>query len=417
MHTRPTSIATAFAVGCLVLAACGGDDATPAVTDPPPATDRATTATPDAAPDAAPATGAATTGPAETDPPATTRSPAPTTTAPVSFDLATLPELIERSLLATTDATIAPLEIARRLLGFPYDIPVPEGSTLYEASVDPGFYDDGDHFSFSYLAVAPGGVVPDIDITLDDNGPGSVQIIEIWDPIMAGLGFGRQNSTASDPGEPGGPNSINHVYTTPEPQGIFNGVPGEVQPVFVWSTEDLNGWSYRSEVEMLAGYQVDVAIATAPGAGVPIPIVAGLLELMPVPEGLALSDADVDLRRRSPDSYDADLGLVYLSVFLEWEAAPGALGALLDFYGDPAGVFADEALLMAGEDDFFDPGTIVRTEWTEYGSTGHRLGLLLLQRYGATLGIEAGSDPSAPIRISLQVQIDPAAGPLTPPPG
>ena len=413
---RILSIGVVVGLG-LAAAACGGgsDDDTSTATDPPAVTSDTTTA---------PAsTESVTTEPVGTEPveetPATD-PPAPTTTEapapePVSFDLTALPDLFADAVRATTDPTISPLSVAQQLIGFPLEIPVPEGSLLYSFSVDPSFGVDGNRFDFGYDAVGPGGVVPDIDITLEDNGPGSLQIIEIWDSIMAALGFERNNSTASDPGDPGGPNSVNHVYVPAAPAGVFNGVPGEVAPVFVWSTEDLNGWSYSADREMLAGYNIDVDIETAPDAGVPVPIVNALVDLLTLPDGLTMSEASVDLRSRTASSFDADKGLNYLEVRIEWEAAPDRLDEIIDFFADTAAMFPDEQLLMPGEDDFFEPGTITRTEWYDYGTSDKWLDLLLLQRYGAMLQINASTDGTEPMTISFSLVADEVAPPLAMP--
>ena len=416
MRTRAIS-GTALVVGiCLIGAACGGDssDSTPA-TDPPPAGTQApeqtTPVTADAPDETAPEP-ATTDAPLVTDPPPATDPPPPATTEPpapepATFDLTTLPGLIDIADQATTDPTITPLSIAQQMIGFPFEIPVPDGSTLYE--VEAGLWTTDETtstYEFSYDAVAPGGEVPDIDITIDGNGPGSEQIKEIWDPIMAELGFERKNSTASDPGDPGGPNSVNHVYVAADPTGSFNGVPGEVAPVFVWSTEDINGWSYSPEREPLSGYSIDVEADTVPTAGIPIPLVTAVLEQIPIPDGLTLSDVAVDFYGRSTDSFDAEKGLHYIDVYVEWEAPADQLDAVVAFYSDPIALFTDEAIMMAGEESFFDEGMIERTEPSNYDVADQRLGLLLLQRYEGTLGIDAGDGDDEPMSVSVDFEIN-----------
>jgi len=407
---------------CLVAAACGGGsgDATPATTAPE-ASDRSTPA-----PTQAPATPSV--DPPTTDEPAATaptvtEAPAPTTTQapapePVSFDLTTLPELIVLADRATTDPAISPLSIAQQLIGFPYEIPVADGSTLLRFNARlTSTSEDRSTFEFGYEAIAPGGVVPDVDITLDDNGPGSVEIIETFDPIMAELGFERKNSTASDPGDPGGPNSVNHVYRIDDPGGVFNGVPGEVSPVFIWSREDITGGSYSTDREVLAGYGIDLDVDVTPDAAVPIPILHTLLPNVPVPDGLVLSGARVDFRSRTPDSFFADKGLNYIAISLEWEGPAELLEAVIAFYENPSTVFSDVALLMAGEDDFFAEGTIAPTELTDYDVASKRLELLLLQRYEATLGIDASDDEVEPMTVFFDLEINLVAPQLALPTG
>jgi hypothetical protein len=368
------------------------------------------------------ATSAATNPPA-TDPPATD----PPVTEPVTtdppvpevpeFELDTLPGLIDEAVQATSDPSISPLSIAQQLIGFPIEIPVPAGSTLLELSADPWFSADGVLFDFTYHAVAPGGAVPDIDINADDSGPGSVQVTEIWDPIMTALGFERNGRTGSDPGDPGGPNSVNHVYIPADPIGFYNGVPGELDPVLIWSSEDINGWAYSAEREELAGYTIDIGIETAPGAGVPIPLVNALLEQFPIPDGLTLNDTSVDLRSRPESSFDADKGLFYVDVYIEWTAPAGMFDAVVEFYSDTATIFTDPATLMAGEDDFFNQGTIEFTEWYTYGDADQRLEILLLQRYGGSLGIEVSPDGTTPMTLSFDLELNHIAPPLALPEG
>lgn len=419
MHTRKTVSIGSVAVIGLIGAACGGgsDESAPAA-DSAGTTTTATTTT-DAADDSlpsateAPATSSTeqppATDPAPTRPPST--EPAATTTTeaplpePVTFDLATLPDLIALADQATIDPTVSPLAIVQQMVGFPFAIPVPEGSTLYTASA--GFRTET--FDFGYRAIAPGGAVPDIDINLDDNGPGSVEIIEIWDPVMAQLGFERNNSTASDPGDPGGPNSVNHVYTAAEPATVINGVAGELSPVFVWSDEDLTGGSYSDDREILAGYRIDFDFDVVSGQGIPIPIVNALLEQLPLPDGLALREISVDLNQRAPDAYLADRGLNYISMRITWEAPADLLDDVITFYTEPATLFADESTLMAGEEDWTDEGTIERTGLADYGTGSKRLALLLVQRYEATLGIDASSDDVQPMSLTFSVDINPIA--------
>lgn len=417
MNTRTTINIGLTAVIGLIVAACGGgsDDSTPAADSADAPSVDATETIDDTTPSAtdAPATPSTeqstATDPAPTDPPST--EPAVTTTTeapapePVSFDLTTLPDLIAQADQATTDPSISPLLIAQQMVGFPFEVPVPEGSTVYEVSAGFRF----ESFNFGYRAIAPGGVVPDIDINLDDNGPGSVEIIETWDPIMAELGFERNNSTASDPGDPGGPNSVNHVYTTADRAVVINGVPGELSPLFVWSDEDLTGGSYSDEREILAGYRIDFDFDAPGESGIPIPLAHALLGQLPIPDGLVLSEISVDLDQRSPDAFFADKGLNYIRVRIAWEAPADLLDTVIAFYSEPGGLFPDESVLMAGEENWLEEGTIERTELTDYGADSKQLALLLVQRYEARFGIDASSDGEQPMRVSFDVEVNPVA--------
>lgn len=356
----------------------------------------------------------------ETVVPATDVTDVPTTDASVTstaFDLATLPALIANAETAISDPTITPLGVAQAAIGFPYDIPVLDGSTLAGFSGALTSHDaDGDGYSFGYWAIAPDGTVPDIDVTLADNGPGSAQIVDVWDPIMQALGFERTNSTASDPGDPGGPNSVNHVFVATSPERSFNGVDGEVSPVFVWSDEDITGASYRGG-DALGGYRVNLEVSTAASAGIPFPIVNALLDVLPRPDGLIISGISIDLRTRESSAFDADKGLTYITVHLEWEAPAEMLDRVVAFYADPQAVFTDGPTIFAGEADFFDDGSIVAGGLTDYDGTDKRLSLILLQRYAATLGIDASDDGVQPMTISFDLSIDSIAPELALPAG
>jgi hypothetical protein len=262
--------------------------------------------------------------------------------------------------------------------------------------------------------IAPGGTIPDVDIDLDDNGPGSVQIIEIWDPIMSEIGYERKNSTTSDPGDPGGPHTVNHVYVPTEVAATdVNGSPAEIGTVFVWGDEDITGASYRSdELPLLGGYVVDLS-ADVDADVVPVPLLAALLDTMPVPDGATFTNGTIRLNPRSPDSFDAEQGLNYVEITLEWDAAPGATpDELATFYTD-AGFDGDT--LFPGEESFFAEGTYETGEVSTYGDTDYRLPVLFLMRYDGVLSLSASSDAGDPAEITYRVTLNPTDTVLAPP--
>ena len=408
----------------LALTACGGGDDEPAARPADTTTSVETTGltsdttaptTTAPAPTTTAAAGATTAPPVATDPATTaapTTVPAP---EPVAFDLASLPTLVEQ--LADLTA-LDPLEYAMAL-GFPIEVGVPDGSTLYrvDATVDARETDAGpiNEVDTAYSVIAPGGTIPDVDIELDDNGPGSVQVTEVWDPIMTALGYERTNSTASDPGDPGGPNSVNHVYVpTPAAATDVNGVPADIGTVFVWADEDLTGASYDSSNPPLqGGYRIDLSADVGPDA-VPVPILAAIIDAMPVPDGATLTDAALRIQPRSPDSFDADKGPNYLDVTIEW-AAPAGMGPddLAAFYTDEAS-FDGEALIAA-EVPLSGEGPYRLAEVAAYGDTDYRLALLLVQRYGGWLSLAAPYEAGDPAEISYHVTLNPTDTELAPP--
>lgn len=394
-----TRLISTVAAVSVTLAACGGSSSeSSSDTQAPPGP----TATSDALPPE--------TEPLATEAPTTTSAPTTTVApAPDPFDLTALPDLVAAADAAVGDPTVDPFGVVDDIVGFPVPIPVPDGSTLLQFDAILSFVsEDGTTgWNARYDAVAPGGAVDDIDLALDGNGPGSQQVIDIYDPIMADLGFERKNSTASDPGDSGGPNSVNHVYVAPDPAWDVNGVPATLDPLFIWSSEDVNGWAYDDSLAELGGYTVDIGFDTATSESTPFPLANAVLDAFPVADGLELSDLSISMRERSADSFSIDKGATYLDVVLEWEAPADALDAIVGFYADPAALFTDEAVLMAGEDDFFNEGAIARTESYAYDTTDTRLDMLLLQRYGALFGIDASDDGIEPVTLRLDIELNP----------
>jgi len=408
----------------IALAACGGgdeassDDATSEVTASADTTDpAATTDTPNTtvAPSATTATPTTTAAP---DPaPATTEAAAPTTVptvAPVEFDLDTLPGLVEQ--LADI-AAIDPLEYAKAF-GFPLEVGVPDGSTLLriDTTVAARASDDGsfNEFDMAYSVSAPGGTIPDLDINLDDNGPGSVQITEIWDPILTDLGYERKNSTTSDPGDPGGPNTVNHVYVPTEAASTdVNGHPADITTVFVWGDEDMTGAANDSDSPpLVGGYVVDVSADVAADI-IPVPLLASIAQAMPVPDDAAFVRAALRLIPRSPDSFGAEKGPNYLELMLEWQAAPGVTpDQLAEFYADAE---FDGDILIAAEVPLSGEGPYRLAEVSKYGDTDSRLPVLFLQRYGGMLSLSEAFQAGDPAEITYRVTLNPTDGVLAPP--
>ena len=357
---------------------------------------------------------------------ATTTAPAPTTTIapapePEPFDLAALPGLVAAADAAIGDPSSDPFSVVDDIIGFPLPIPVPDGSSLLHFNAILSFVSDEGTTGWNarYDAVAPGGAVDDIDIKLDNNGAGSEQLIDFFDPVLADLGLERKNSTASDPGDPGGPNSVNHVYVAVDPERVINGVPATLDPLFIWSSEDINGWAYNDERAELGGYTIDIGFDTATAdptsadAATPFPVANAVIDAFPRPAGVTLSDLSISMHSRAADSFSIDKGDSFVDLVVTWQAAPDALEDIIAFYADPAATFTEESIVMAGEDDFFNEGTIERSEPYEYDTTGVRLDLLWLQRYGALLGIDASDDGVEPVQIRLDIELNPNDAQLT----
>jgi hypothetical protein len=417
-------VKTCVALLVLVLAACGGGS----TASPDASPGRSPGRSPGTSPGTSPATARDDSASNTVDPApppdsvagTTAPSDAPATTAPPSsepFDLESLPELIAAvgdALYSATPDPIPPLGLAMALGGFPLEIPAPEGSALYDITARFQGVEQGTReTSFEYRVVGPGGAVPDVDLNLDDNGPGSLQLIDVYDPVMTALGFSRTNSTASDPGGPGGPNSVNHVYVPTEPVGTFNGVTGSTGNVFVWADEDINGGSYSGD-PILAGYRIEVDVDTVDDDSPPVPLLDALAATLPTPEAARLVAGELRLQRRPPDSFTIDRGEFYIALVLEWEASAEMFDDIVAFYAD--GSVITPPLLPAAA-SFFDEGEYEPAEMSVYNGTDHHLDLLLLERYPGLLAIEAPAEPGAPVVMRLDVDLDSIAPPLSAPAG
>lgn len=328
-----------------------------------------------------------------------------TTTMPDErpFEPADLPEIVAEVVAARGGAG-APLDAARALGGFPLDVPAPEGSTLFDVTTRFQQVEQGTReTTFQYTAAGPGGNVPDVDITLDGNGPGSAQLIDVYDPVMVALGFSRTASTASDPGEPGGPNSVNHVYVPDEPIGTFNGIAGSAGNVFVWTDEDISGGSFGDE-PIIGGYRIDIEIDTSEDDAVPVPVLAALADAFPVTDSMVLTSGELRTIRRSPDAFEIERGELYVAIRLEWEAPAEAFEEIVGFYSDTAVI---DAPLAAAEPSFFADGEYEPAELTVYDVTDRRLPILLLDRYRGLLSIDAPDD--GPLAVTLDIDLDSVA--------
>jgi hypothetical protein len=393
----------------MVVAACGGggsgDDpvATGPVATPTPAT--APTVTDEPAGTDAPALTETTDQPEPTPEPTEVAQPSP---EPLALtDISTLVDALQPG----TDGT--PLEIARQVIGFPYEIPVPDSATLYGVMVrvlaaEGATGDILDH-EFGYAAVDP---IADIDITLDDNGAGSVEVVDLFDPVMADIGFERAGSTASDPGGPGGPNSVNHVYVPTAPTVEVNGVVGVPGNVLVWATENLEGRGEGSEEQLLSGRRVDADIEVDSNDGFAVPLLAAIADAFPAPDAAVLADGQIRTITRPDDSFDIDKGKVYLDLTIGWNVEASFEDVVALFDGPNR---LDAGAVLGAETSFFEPTRWEVTEGSLFDDGDWRRSVLLAERYDAMLRVDAPDEPGGPVEITLDVGLDPVAPVLLPP--
>ncbi|MEZ5279508.1 MAG: hypothetical protein R2770_03470 [Acidimicrobiales bacterium] len=394
---------SAIAAASLVLTACGGgssSDQTSATTAPQ--TDQTTTTPPATTPEQAESDTTAANG--SQDSSTTTMAETTTTTVPtpvVVFELATLPQLVADAVAATQGEGDA-LEVAERLGGFAFEIAPPDGSVLHELSTTMFGSADSARWSYRYGVIAAGGVVEDVDISLDDNGPGAVALAAYYDPIMGALGFERNGSTGSDPGDPGGPNSLNHVYDPADEQLLLNGVEGRVPNVKIWVDEDVTGGSYSDDIEIQGGYWFDYDFQVPPGA-VASPLLSEIAAAVPVPVGALLTDARLSLHKRFEDSFSYDLGPAYVTISLTWQLPEGSHDQAMAYYADSA-TFEGNNTFVIGEASFFDATIYEPSEWGETFD-GHGMDLMMLERYAASL--ELTEDDDGTVELELDIELNP----------
>lgn len=314
-----------------------------------------------------------------------------------------LPQLIADFDAAATDATIDPLGLAERITGHPLEVGVPDGATLQEVDVRSRVRDDGTwEWDWYYSAVA-GPDPGDVDIDQEDRGPGSVALRETYDPIMAALAFDHVASTASDPGDPGGPNSVNHVYERESGTLRIAGTERVIDPVFIWLFDDLVGFDDGVETP---GYRHDLT-AELPPNEVPVRLLDDVIGATPLPAGAEVESLTIRSLTRDDSSFDAEYGLRYLQLDLQWVVPPDVglalAGTIVDAFADPR--------LQPRRPSFFEEGASEPSMVSET-SGGWRLDVLLLDRYPGTLTLDADDESGAELR--LRAVIEPARDPLDP---
>ncbi len=409
--SSPSSAGGAAAISIvLILAACGAGDNTSAI-------DESSAGEPSTMSTAQSATPSTTTPPASSRPETTTTTTTGTTpTQPpsgaIALDLGELPTLVAD----VVDAVAGDEDVyvvASEFFGFGFPIEPPNGSTLHRASATMSNVDELDRWSLAYSVVTADGAIEDIDIDIDGYGPGSIAVTDRYDPIMTELDFSRNGATASDPGDKGGPNSVNHVYIPAEEDQIVNGVSGRLPNIKIWAAEDIVGGSYSDNIEILAGYRYTYDFETAAGAASPVPLIEALLGEVPVPGVATLDEVRLDMAHRSDDSFDRELGTTYVSIRISWALPNGTFDDAVSFLADP-GVFDTSSVLIAAGQNFFDEGSYEPAVLEERYRGRQDLAVLLLERYEGMLTIWPADD-SSDEKLELSMELNPNAAVLEPP--
>lgn len=401
-HPRPSrsSLIPIVITAALVVSACGGggnEAVDSAGADGPVVEEPDSTA---AAEDPTSTTTTTTTTSTSTTTTTSTSTTDGSATDPVPLvTLEALPDLVVEWAAAGDDPSIDPLELARRLVGFPLHIPVAEGSTAFRVDLEMSAGETW-RWSWTYSAFA-NRPVPDVDITMDGNGPGAVELAAGYDPIMGDLGFRRTGTTGSDPGARGGPNSVNHVYSHEGEPLVLGGPDGpnpktlSVDPVFVWLDEELVFGE-----EGTAGYRVDVELE-APAEAIVVPLLDTLFAALPRVDGSQLATIDFSSFERPEDSFGAPEGLRYLDLIFELELPPGSEGIATATFSSGL----DEKVYRAAEESFFDPGFHEPAEPLQFEDRWEQP-ILVLDRYPGRIDVTV--DPgSGDVTASLGVRFEP----------
>ena len=327
-----------------------------------------------------------TTAPTDTAPttaPTTTTEAPPTGPEPIAVD--DIPGLV----VAWGDGTGDPLELAQQIIGFPLVIPTPENTTPLHISVDLFGGDPESPWEWDWTyEVLSSDPMPDIDIHAEEDSPGEVALRDFYDPIMTELDWAYSNSTGSDPssGE-GGPQSINHVYQSAAETMIVNGLTATPKPLFVWADEE------QVFGEGVPGYQVDVPFTFEPGA-IPVPLIQTIVDEFPVIEGAQLVDVRLLSWNRPEDSFDAEHGLRYFDVTIEWTLAPNTADEV------EAGVSSLATAIRAGTASFFDPGFFEPEDPREFGDEWTQ-SIVFVDRYPGSVTVSGDDAIGATLELDI----------------
>jgi len=388
----------------VIVTACGGDSndtATPVTTTTPMETTTSTIAA--STTTAAPTTTTAAPDEPVTDATATTTEP-PLKSAPVAeIDLAEIPDLIVE--WGTGDGD--PLEIARRLIGFPLEIGPPPGSTPYR--VDLRLFGEDTarewRWEWTYESFAAPGVVQEIDADLPEGGPGTIEGRLHFDPQFRAFGWSNAAQVISDPSSGGGgPQSVNWSFS--DDDGAFRLGDIDATPVSAraWADEDID---IRAG-DPRPGHQVEITLESQPNV-IPVPLLEELYRALPVAPGARLATVDFRSFERSPDSFGADLGLRYLELRFVSELLPGSAEAAREIYSTG---LAGTPYQM-GDLDLVNDGEIWVTEGRVDGNGVWRQPVIVLDRYEAEIGVWTNDDGT--VMSEVDITFEPARMPLEQP--
>lgn len=331
-----------------------------------------------------------------------------TTTTSVQFEstpipvvsVAEIPDLIVE--WGTGDGD--PLDLARRLIGFPLEIAPPEGSTPYNVDVRLRGEDTTRdwRWEWTYETLAAPGVVQEIDAELPEGGPGTVEGRLHFEPQFNAFGWTNAAQVISDPSNGGGgPQSVNWSFRDDDDAyrlGEINATPVSAR---AWADEDID---FRDGADR-PGHQIGVTLESQPNF-IPVPLLEALFREVPVAPGARLITIDFRSFDRLPDSFGAEEGLRYLELSYVCELLPNSQNAAQEVYSTG---LAGTAYQM-GEEDFFNDGFIRVTEGQVYSGGVWEQAVVVLDRYPGKISVWTEDDGT--VMSEVEVTFEPNREPL-----
>ena len=322
--------------------------------------------------------------------------------APVPLiSIADIPDLV----VAWGAATGNPLDVARRLIGFPLEINVPAASSPYGVRVELDGRNAAADWRWDWRYVASAvSEVGQIDAELPEGGPGTIEGRLHFEPLFASFGWRNVAQVISDPSSGGGgPQSVNWAYQKDDPNFALGGIAAEPISARAWVDEDID---FR-DGDAVAGYTVEIALRSQPGV-VAVPLLEALLREVPAVPGSRLIELTFASYDRTADSFLADEGLRYLDLTATWELVPGSETAAHERYST---ALTGTAFQM-GEESFFDEGFIRVTEANVDGNGVWRQPVIVLDRYPGFISV--WTDDNGAVMSRIDITFEPSREVLEP---
>ncbi|MGA0237836.1 MAG: hypothetical protein ACO3PD_05505 [Acidimicrobiales bacterium] len=310
------------------------------------------------------------------------------------ISLTDIPDLVAAWGTGTGD----PLELARRLIGFPLEIVVPAASSPYSVRVELDGRDPAAswRWDWRYGAAAPAGV-GQIDADLPEGGRGTIEGRLHFDPLFARFGWSNAAQVISDPSRgSGGPQSVNWAYRKDDPTFVIDELVAEAVGARAWVDEDID---VRNGDDR-AGYAVEIALRSEAGSIV-VPLLAALLAEAPQLPGSRVIELDLVSYDRTDESLFAEEGLRYLELGVVWELQPDAEEAARQSYS----LGLDGTVFQMGEESFSDAGFIRVVDATVDSNGVWRQPVILLRRYPGFISVWRADDGT--LRSGMDVTLEP----------